>query len=113
MVPKVDKAMADGVPGGLVAGHHHQGEEVLELEIGQRLAVRLGVEKGGDNVVLRVGPPLQGHLLRIAKHLECGRRAEWEQPVFVGIDLVDDHRGVLGIGIGDHLIAPGHQPPGI
>ena len=101
--------MADGVPGRLVPGDHHEGEEVLELQVRQRLTVWFGGEKHSDDVVGRVASPFQCHLLGIAKDFEGGRRSKWEQPIFLGVHLVDHHRRVLGVGVGDHLIPPGHQ----
>lgn len=99
------------MPGGLVARHHEQGEEVLELEVGERLPVGLGGEEGRDDVVLRLAPSLQGDLLGVAEDVDRGRRPERQQPVFLGVDLVDHHRRVLRIGVGDHLIAPSHHLP--
>jgi len=47
-----DHAVGDGVAGGLVAGDREQQEEEVELELGEALAVDLGVEQGGDEVFL-------------------------------------------------------------
>ena len=40
-----------GVAGGLVAGHREQHEEHVELGLAQRVAVDLGAEQLGDDVV--------------------------------------------------------------
>ena len=43
--------MGDGVAGGLVAGHDQQDEERRQLLVGELLAVDLGVDQRGDQVV--------------------------------------------------------------
>ena len=109
MLEEIDQAVTDRVSRRLVPGDHHQGKEVLELQVGERLAVGFGGQEHSDDVVGRVVSTLPRHLLGITKDLESRRRSEREQPVLLGVHLVDDHRGVLRVGIGDHLISPCHQ----
>ena len=47
-------AVRGRVAGGLVAGHREQQDEHVELELAQLLAVDLGVEQLGDDVVARI-----------------------------------------------------------
>ena len=47
-------AVGDRVAGGLVAGDRQQQEEEVEVHVGQRLAVDLGAEQRGDDVVTRL-----------------------------------------------------------
>ena len=47
-------AVGDQVAGGLVARDGEQQEEDVELELGERLAVDLGLEQHADEVVARV-----------------------------------------------------------
>ncbi len=96
--------------GCLVARHHQQCEEVLELEVGQGLSVGLGGEECGDDVLAGVLTAGQGYLLGVAEHLEGRRGPEGQQPVLLGVHFVDDHRCVFGVGVGDHLVAPGNEP---
>ena len=65
--------MADGVSGRLVAGDHQECEEVLELEVCERLAIWLGGEQRGEYVVVRVRPSFQGYLLGVSVDLQGGR----------------------------------------
>jgi len=41
------------VPGGVVARYREQDEEGGDLEVGEALAIDLGVDQGGDHVVAR------------------------------------------------------------
>ena len=43
--------MADGVAGGLVAGHHQQNEERRHFGVGQCLAIDIGVDQGGGHIL--------------------------------------------------------------
>ena len=56
------QAVADGVAGGLVAGHDEEDEEGGHLGRGERLAVDVGVDQGRGDVVGRVDPPGLGQL---------------------------------------------------
>jgi hypothetical protein len=47
--------VADEVPGGLVAGHEEERELGSHLEVGEALAVDLGVQQPRDEVVGRIG----------------------------------------------------------
>ncbi len=77
------------------------------------LTVRFGGQEHGDDVVGRVVSPFQRNVLGIAEDLEGSRGSEREEPVLLGVHLVDDDRGVFGVSIGDHLVPPGHQLVGI
>ena len=50
-------AVRGGVARGLVAGDREQQHEHVELELAELLAVDLGVQQLGDDVVARVGAP--------------------------------------------------------
>ena len=63
---------AGRVAGRLVAGDRQQQHEHVELELGQLVAVDLGVDQLGDDVVARVGLALLGQLVDV--HVELGRR---------------------------------------
>ena len=65
-------AARGGVAGGLVAGDREQQHEHVELELGELVAVDLGVDQLGDDVVARVGLALLGELVDV--HVELGRR---------------------------------------
>ena len=47
-----------------------QQEEEVEVHLGERVAVDLGVEQRGDDVVARVRAPLRGELVRVHEHLD-------------------------------------------
>ena len=42
--------LADGIAGGLVAGHEQQDEERGQLDMGERLAVDIGLDQRGGEV---------------------------------------------------------------
>ena len=50
-----DHPVRDEVAGGLVAGDREQQEEQVDLEVGEPLAVDLGLGEDADEVVVRVG----------------------------------------------------------
>ena len=63
MLGQVPQGGPDGRPGGVDAGHEHQVAGAEDVVVGHRLAVDLGLDELGDEVVLaRVGPPI-GQLL--------------------------------------------------
>ena len=62
--------MGDRVARRLVASHRQQEEEQVEVHVGQVIAVDLGLEQLGDDVVLRRGPVLVGELLGVHEHLD-------------------------------------------
>ncbi len=51
-------------------------KKFLNSQVGERLAVWLGGEERGDDVVGRIVSPLQRNVLGIAKDLEGSRRPE-------------------------------------
>ena len=53
--------MVDEVAGGLVAGHDEGDEEEVELGVVEALAVELGLDQGGHQVVARVLAAVLGH----------------------------------------------------
>ena len=57
---------------GLVAGDREQQHEHVELELAELLAVDLGVDELGDDVVTRIGAPLLGQVVGV--RVERGRR---------------------------------------
>ncbi len=67
-------AVRDRVAGRLVAGDREQEEEQVELEVGQPLAVDLGVQQDAHDVVLRVLATVRGEAL--GERVELHRRRE-------------------------------------
>ena len=86
---------ADEVPGGLVARHREQQHEHVELDVGQLLAVELGGDERGDDVVHRALTARVGQRLRV--HVELHRRFE---------RLFRRALVVLGVGVADEAVRP-------
>jgi len=82
-------AVADRVARGLVARDDQQHEERRELLVGERLAVDLGVDERGDEVVAGVPAAVLGELLRELRELGAG-----------GQQLRDDLRGIAAAVLG-------------
>ncbi len=93
MVDEGQRAVVDEVPGRLVAGHDQGDEEQVQLEVVEAVAVDLGLDEGGHQVVAGVGPAIGGDV--VAVHVDLGRR--------VGPGI----RGGLELGVveGDHRVA--------
>ena len=107
--------LADGVPGGLVAGDHEQQEVVVEVGGGQRLAV-LGraVDQQADQVGAVAALAFPGQGPAVLEDLQRRRRAERQMLVEIAESGSDSRMlGVVGIGVADHLVAPVDQLPGV
>ena len=78
-----------GVAGGLVAGDREQQHEHVELDLGEPVAVDLGVDELGHDVVARIGLALLGELVDV--HVELGRRgrAVVASPAYSGSSSAD------------------------
>ena len=63
-------AVGDGVAGGLVARHRQQHEEQVEVHLGEGVALDLGVEQRGHDVLAWLRPALLGQLLGVHEHLD-------------------------------------------
>ncbi len=55
-------ALGDRVAGRLVARHRQQDDEEAELVVGELVALDVGLNQLGDEVVTGVGGPVRGHL---------------------------------------------------
>src|SRR5690606_36016094 len=82
------------VAGGLVAGDDEEEDEEVELVLGERLAVLVGLQEFGDDVVARVGAALGGQFVGVGVHLGGGGAA------FVG------GGGEVGVLGADHAVGP-------
>ncbi len=98
------------VAGGVVAGADHQHEEVLELEVGDGLAVDGGLEQLGDHVVRRAGPALVGLRLGVAVEVERGGRAERDVLELVGVGEAHRVLGHLRVEVAQQRVAALDQP---
>ena len=83
-----------GVAGGLVARDRQQQHEHVELELGELLAVDLGVDELGDDVVARIAAALLGEVVGV--RVQRGRR------------LVRAFGATLELGVvgADHRVRP-------
>ena len=102
--------MGHGVAGGVVAGGDEEGEEVVELLIGEEFPVGHRGEKLAYDVVARAGPPIGGLFLGVGEDLYRGRAPERHEPVVVGVGQVDDGVGEVGVGVAEQGVAPRNQP---
>ena len=73
VVDQRQQPLGDRVAGGLVAGDREQQEVDVELVLGQRAAVDLGLDQLADDVVAGALAALVGELLAEGEHLERGR----------------------------------------
>ena len=96
MVEEGEHPVRDGVSGGLVARHRQHQHEEAELIVGQLVAVDLGADQLGDDVVPGAPAPLLGHGQAVAEDL--GGR---DHPVVVV------RRGPLVVA--DHPVRPGED----
>ncbi len=107
------ESLCQRVPGGVVAGRHQQGEEVVELQVAQRLAVGGWFQEARDDVVVRATPAFGGGLLGVPEDLKAGRAAERDEPELVGVHLVHHVVGVLRVRVRQQLVAPVHELLGV
>ena len=113
LVGPLDQRLEPGrhrVARGVVAGGDEQREEVVELVVGQHLAVDLRRQQVADDVVGRVVAPDAGLLLGVAEQLDAGRAAERHQPELVGVDEADGVRRELGVGVAEQGVALLDEP---
>jgi hypothetical protein len=95
---------------GVVARGHEQGEEVVELLVGQVVAVDHRREEIADHVVRRVLAAAPGLLFRIREEVDAGGAAERHEAELVRVDEIDRVRGEVGVGIAEQGVAPLDQP---
>ena len=98
------------VAGRVVAGRHQQGEEVLELVVGERRAVARRPEEQRNHVVGRVLAAPAGLFRGVGEQLEADAAAERHQAIGLGIRDADRGGRELGVGVADERIAAAHQP---
>jgi hypothetical protein len=111
-----EQGVVDQVPGRLVAGDDERDEEEVELEVVEALAVELGLDQRGHEVVAGVGPAVLGDLVAQRVDLRRGRAAStWAYSGSSGADQVVrdlEHPGPqLGLEA-DHLADHLHRDLG-
>ena len=94
MVEEGDHGPGHEIPSRLVAGHREQQEEQVELELGELVALDLGLGENTEEVLVRVEPLLLAQLVGIGIELESCLAGG------IGGDLV---LGILGA---DHPVGP-------
>ena len=103
MLGEGQQPMADGVAGGLVAGHHQQNEERRHLGIGQRLAIDVGVDQRGGHILGGVLLSVLGQIVH--QHVELLRRHhEGDHGILAlgdvfGVSVREDHVGGVEHGV--------------
>ncbi len=110
---------ADGVAGGLVAGHDEENEEARDLVVGELLAVELGVDEDGREVVGRRADLRRRQVLhQVGQALSRGQRRREDVGALRSVLRIGDtedrvrvveHEVVLRFGY-THEIA--HDPQG-
>ena len=70
------RAVGDQVARRLVAGHHQGDEEQVELEVVEAVAVELGLDQRGHQVVAGVGPAVGGDVVAVEVDLGGRGRAD-------------------------------------
>ena len=99
--------VGDGVPRGLVAGHHDEQEVVAEVAVRQGQAVlRNLVHQLAHEVGAVAALALCREFESVLEHLEGRWRAERQQPELLALGRVCEHVGVVGVAVAHHLIAP-------
>ena len=97
--------LGDRDPGGLVARHDQDREEVVQVGLAQPVAVHLGAQQLRQQVVAGLAQLVLDHLAaQVPQPLAVGA-AEREPPVGVGVIPAPDHVGDLRVGVGDQPVA--------
>ena len=99
-----------GVAAGVVAGRDHQHEQVLELQVGEALAVDGRRQQRSDEVLARALATVLRLALGVLVQLQRGGRAERDVLELVGVG--EPHRpvGHLGVEVAEQRVALLHQP---
>ena len=95
VVEEGDHPVSDRVAGGLAAGDGQHQHEEGELVIGELLAVDVGVDQGGDDIVAGFLGLDRGQLHGVHQQLDRGRLA---------VDVSE-----LGILVAGHLVGPAEE----
>ena len=80
-------------------------KKLSRSRLGQPLAVHLGPQQRGQQVVAWFGQPVADHCPAEVPQLLAVRAAEREQAVRVGVVAAPDHVGDLRVGVGDQPVA--------
>ena len=92
MLDEREHAARDRVARRLVAGHEQQEEEGVEVDLGELLALDLGLEEHAHHVVARAPAVFGGELVRVHVDLRRGGLAGFVRPVAVLRVVEADHR---------------------
>ena len=84
--------MVDQISRGLVTGHDERDEEHVEFAIVEPLAVDLGIDQCGHDVVTRLGSARGGHLVAQSVDLH---RCNLAGALSLGVESADHHVGEL------------------
>ena len=102
--------MVDQISSGLVTGHDERDEEHVEFAIVESLAVDLGIDQCGHDVVTRLGAAGSGHL--VAQRVDL-HRCNLAGALSFGVESADHHVGELNHARPQFVVEAEHRADGL
>ena len=104
-------AGGNGIAGGVISGGHQKAKEIAEFKFRHHLTVGAGLQDHVQHAACIARSVFTGHqVLGIFKQFRPCRRVERHHPVFIGVHLVQNVVGEIGVGVCDQRVAFFHQP---